>query len=100
MAANEILLPARDYDLAATLDSGQVFSWQRENDSWIGVVGKNFVRLTQMENGIRAEASVAQKNWDWIREFLQTETELATILKTFPDDAPMRAAVASCHGLR
>ena len=29
MAATEILLPVRDYDLAATLDSGQVFRWQK-----------------------------------------------------------------------
>ena len=28
MAATEILLRVRDYDLAATLDSGQAFRWQ------------------------------------------------------------------------
>jgi hypothetical protein len=27
MSATEILLRVRDYDLAATLDSGQVFRW-------------------------------------------------------------------------
>jgi hypothetical protein len=44
---SEIFLRVCDYDLAATLDSGQVFRWQKQNDSWIGIVGKNWVRLTQ-----------------------------------------------------
>ena len=99
--ADEILsLPVRDYDLAATLDSGQVFRWRKENDSWNGIVGKNCVRLTQRRGGIFAETAVPQKNWDWLRDFLQTEIELEKILKTFPDDEPMKDAVASCHGLR
>src|SRR5277367_3918613 len=100
MAGTKIVLPVRDYDLAATLDSGQVFRWQRQNDSWVGVIGKNFVRLTQTREGIFAETVVSQKNWGWLREFLQTEIDLPAVLKTFPDDQPMRAAVAACPGLR
>jgi len=96
----KILLRIRDYDLAATLDSGQVFRWREQNGSWIGVVGNNFTRLAQTREGIFAETAAPQKNWDWLREFLQTEIELEKILKTFPDDAPMNAAVAACHGLR
>ena len=43
----EILLPVRDYDLAATLDSGQVFRWRRDGDVWAGVLGRHSLRLTQ-----------------------------------------------------
>src|SRR5208283_1316361 len=96
----EILLPVRDYDLAATLDSGQVFRWQLVENSWHGVIGKHFVRLAQMENGIHAATTAPVESWDWLRQFLQTEIDLAAILKTFPDDEPMRAAVAACRGLR
>ncbi|HUZ08152.1 MAG TPA: DNA glycosylase [Candidatus Paceibacterota bacterium] len=96
----KILLRVRDYDLAATLDSGQVFRWREQNGSWIGIVGKKFTRLTQTRDGILAETAAPQNNWDWLREFLQTEIELEKILKTFPDDAPMNAAVAACRGLR
>ena len=120
MAETEILLRVRDYDLAATLDSGQVFRWRPERgrlarefqlspragepsallDSWTGVVGEHGVRLTQGPDGIHAETAAPVKNWNWLRDFLQTEVDLAAVLKTFPDDAPMRAAVAACHGLR
>jgi N-glycosylase/DNA lyase len=100
MAAAQILLCVHDYDLAATLDSGQVFRWGERNGSWIGVVGKNWVRLTQIENSIRVETTLPAENWNWLRNFLQTETDLADILKTFPDDEPMKNAIAACRGLR
>jgi N-glycosylase/DNA lyase len=100
MAATEIVLPVRDYDLAATLDSGQVFRWRQNGNFWEGVIDKQFVQLTQIENKIRAQTFSPLENWDFLRDFLQTETNLAAVLKTFPDDAPMNAAVASCRGLR
>jgi N-glycosylase/DNA lyase len=97
---SEILLPVRDYDLAATLDSGQVFRWRPNGNSWDGVVGKHFLRLTQSEEGIHAATTGPVADWTFLHEFLQTETDLAAILKTFPDDAPMKAAVTACPGLR
>jgi len=100
MAGTKIIFRVRDYDLAATLNSGQVFRWQQEGDSWTGVVGKNFARLTQTEGGILAETSTGLHDLNWLREFLQIETDLAAVLKTFPDDEPMRAAVAASPGLR
>ena len=96
----ETFLPARDYDLAATLDSGQVFRWQCSGDAWEGVLGRHSLRLTQMDQGIRIQAAGPVADWNFIREFLQTDVDLASILKTFPDDEPMRAATGSCPGLR
>lgn len=100
MSATEILLPVRDYDLAATLDSGQVFRWQPHGDAWIGVLGKHFIRLTQTADGIHAKTVAPVNDWNFLREFLQTELDLSAVLKTFPDDESMRAAVARCRGLR
>jgi N-glycosylase/DNA lyase len=98
--ATRIIFRVRDYDLAATLNSGQVFRWQQNENSWIGVVGKNFARLTQTDGGILAETSTGIDDLDWLRDFLQTGTDLDAVLKTFPDDEPMNRAVASCRGLR
>ncbi len=96
----EILLPVRDYDLAATLDSGQVFRWRQTGGAWHGVVGRHFVQLTQTENGIHAMTSAPVEDWNFLREFLQANVDLSAVLKTFPDDEPMRHAVAACRGLR
>ena len=100
MAATKIIFRVRDYDLAATLNSGQVFRWQQTENSWTGVVGMNFARLTQTDGGILAETSTGIDDLDWLRDFLQTGTDLDAVLKTFPDDEPMNRAIASCRGLR
>ncbi len=70
----EILLPVRDYDLAATLDSGQVFHWQRDGDAWTGVLGKHFLRLKQKPEGIHAQSATAPPSPTGIFscEFLQS----------------------------
>lgn len=95
-----MFLPARDYDLAATLDSGQVFRWQQIGSEWHGVLGPHSLRLSQGENGIRARAGAPVSDWNFLRHFLQIESDLAAILKSFPDDAPMNAAVSASPGLR
>jgi len=95
-----ILLPVRDYDLAATLESGQVFRWREENGVWTGAVGQHRVQLTQTADGICAETDTPVADWQWLRDYLQTEVELDAVLKTFPDDEPMRNAIAACCGLR
>ncbi len=100
MAATEILLRVRDYDLAATLDSSQVFRWQPVDNYWHGVVGQHSLQLKQKGNVIHATALAPVKSSQFLRHFLQTETDLAAILRTFPDDEPMRRAVAACPGLR
>ncbi len=98
--AKEISLRVRDYDLAATLDSGQAFRWQLHDGAWTGVIGRHGVRLTQTPDGIHAEAAGAVSGWQWLHDYLQTDADLGAVLKTFPDDAPLRAAVAACRGLR
>ena len=98
--AMEIFLRVRDYDLSATLDSGQAFRWQPDNGSWTGVIGRRQVRLTRVRDGIRAETAGPVADWQWLRDYLQTDVDLDAVLKTFPDDAPMRNAVAACRGLR
>lgn len=97
---NQILFCVRDYDLAATLDSGQVFRWHAVGSSWHGVLGQHFLKLTQTDAGIHAAAAAPVDDWNFLREFLQTEVDFAAVLKTFPEDEPIRNAVAACHGLR
>ena len=91
----------RDYDLAATLGCGQAFRWQQVGDAWEGVVAGRWVSLRQPDtDSILATAAAPQTDWEWLADYLQTEVELPIVLATFPDDEPMRAAVAHCRGLR
>lgn len=93
-------LPARDYDLAATLACGQAFRWRETTSGWEGVIGGRWVRLRSDSDVIIVETSAPSADWRWLTDYLQTELDLAAVLATFPDDAPLRASVAACRGLR
>jgi N-glycosylase/DNA lyase len=110
--ASRIFL-VHDYDLAATLNSGQTFRWQLREGWWEGVIGLRWVRLraeavsrtsekaAENESSvIIAEAAEPVNDWRWLADYLQVGLNLADILGAFPDDQPMRLAVAACRGLR
>jgi N-glycosylase/DNA lyase len=90
----------RDYDLSATLTSGQSFRWQWRDESWIGVVENHWVRLRGDDFSITAETAQPVLDWTWLTEYLQLDLDLGEVLLKFPDDEPMRTAVTACRGLR
>jgi N-glycosylase/DNA lyase len=92
--------PILDYDLAATLDCGQAFRWQRHGGAWTGVIGGRWVRLSCDGEFLIAETAEPQTTWRWLEDYLQLEVRLDEVLRTFPRDRPMRTAVRACRGLR
>src|SRR5262245_560161 len=94
----EISIPVRDYDLAATLTSGQAFRWRKVGGSWEGVIGTYWVRLTHRADSVLAQAAETVTDWGWLTHYLQTDVDLKPILLTFPEDAAMRASIAACRG--
>lgn len=92
--------PVRNYDLAATLESGQVFRWTPVAGGWEGIVAGHWVRLSATARTLTAETCVPQSDWTWLARWLRVEDDLAAILATFPPDPPLQAAVSTCGGLR
>jgi N-glycosylase/DNA lyase len=92
--------PVEQYDLAATLTSGQAFRWWRSAEAWDGVIGAHWVRLRQAPGQILAETTTPPGDWQWLRHYLQLEVDLEAILDSFPGDDPIRRSVAACRGLR
>lgn len=90
----------RDYDLAATLTSGQAFRWEVRGGGWTGIAHGRWVKLRQRDQNLIAETAVAQTDWQWLADYLQVAVKLDAVLATFPEDAPMLAAVSACRGLR
>jgi N-glycosylase/DNA lyase len=100
MTAGKTVFKVRDYDLAATLDSGQAFRWRQENGVWLGVIHGRSLRLRQVGDSIHAASPLPGDDWRWLERYLQLDTDLEAVLRTFPDDPPLREAVAACRGLR
>lgn len=96
------IFPAKNYNLAATLTSGQAFRWYpaKGYDAWEGVIGHDHVRLREREAGIEAESLTPNPGWCAIEDYLQIGVDIDAITATFPDDAPMQAAIKACRGLR
>lgn len=92
--------PVRDYDLEATLESGQVFRWTPVDGGWEGIVAGRWVRLTASAGTLTAETCTPQADWAWLARWLRVDDDLAAILATFPPDSPLQAAVRACRGLR
>lgn len=97
---NTKLFELPDYDLAATLTSGQAFRWQPNGAGWVGVIGRNWARLRQEGSSLIVETAEPVPDWNWLTSYLQTNVDLKEILATFPDDEPMRISVEACRGLR
>ena len=94
------IFAVRDYDLAATLESGQAFRWNFIDGAWNGVIHNRWVRLRADEFSIRAQAAQPVRDWTWLQNYLQIDLDLHAVVATFPDDAPLRAAITACRGLR
>jgi N-glycosylase/DNA lyase len=92
--------PLLDYDLGVTLNSGQAFRWTWRDRGWVGVVGTHWVRLQVAAGLLTAEVAEPVADWHWLTDYLQLDLDLSEVLRTFPDDEPMRAAVTACRGLR
>lgn len=98
----QITFAVQDYDLDATLASGQAFRWEKRGASWEGVIGRHWVRLSLSSTGteIRGETAEDLSDWQWLASYLQIEVNLPLVLAEFPQDPPMSRAITRCRGLR
>jgi N-glycosylase/DNA lyase len=89
-------VPARDFDLARTLDSGQVFHWEKRGAGFLGAIGAKVFYVEQQ--GDQLFFSGATSNV--IASYFSLDHPLAEICRSFPRDPAMVAARDFCSGLR
>src|SRR5215208_2333611 len=75
-ASRSITFTVRDYDLGATLDSGQAFRCPFLDGGWNGVIGNHWVRLRADAFSISAEAAAPVRDWAWLADYLQVHLDL------------------------
>ena len=100
LSPTQALFPINSFDLSITLASGQAFRWRKQGNRWSGVVGQYPVQLSVSLDGIIAESAVPVADWQWLSRYLRLDDDFPAIIRSFPDDEPMRSAVATCSGLR
>ena len=96
---------APDFDLEKTLDSGQVFHWQKVGDGFVGAIGDMPVYVERRGNVLtvrdrEAARSPRRSLPGIVARYFALDHPLAEICDSFPKDPVMNAARNFCHGLR
>jgi N-glycosylase/DNA lyase len=100
-------IPAPDFDLAMTLNSGQVFHWEEIGNGFVGTIGNLSVWLRQ--SGDLLQVQTGSEKLDCLKQsslqqaiaqYFALDHPLAEICASFPDDPVMNAARDFCRGLR
>jgi N-glycosylase/DNA lyase len=89
-------IAAPEFDLARTLDSGQVFHWEKFRDGYAGTIGAKGVYVEQRRKRLLFAGVTATV----IRNYFALDHPLKQICRSFPDDPAMGAARDFCNGLR
>ena len=102
-------IPAPEFDLAKTLDSGQVFHWEEAGRGFIGTIGDRAVFVEQQGEVLGAKMASAssrflEKNAQdahaSVAHYFALDHPLEEICASFPKDPAMNAARDFCRGLR
>jgi N-glycosylase/DNA lyase len=104
---NVIKIRAAEFDLAKTLDSGQVFHWEKVGNGFVGTIGDRAVYVEQRKNALTAWTS--REKLDGLKpsslrrlvtSYFALDHPLAEICASFPEDPVMDTARQFCRGLR
>ena len=87
---------AADFNLAMTLDSGQVFHWERTGAGFVGTIRDRAVYVEQAGDSL----SFYGANEKEVSHYFALDHPLAEICASFPNDPTMTAARDFCRGLR
>ncbi len=91
-----VRIDAPDFDLAATLDSGQTFHWQTHGAGYLGTIGDRAAYVEQRGAAVFANPEAAPL----VADYFALDHPLPEICATFPNDPAMQAARVYCAGLR
>src|SRR5213080_1481179 len=99
-------ISAPDFDLTMTLDSGQVFHWQKMGNGFVGMIGDLPVYVEQCAEVLKVSGGEAPARSPRrplrriVAHYFALDHSLAEICASFPDDPVMTAARDFCRGLR
>jgi len=100
-------LDAPDFDLAMTLDSGQVFHWEKAGQGFVGAIGERAVFVEQIGSVLKVREGEPPSPTGQrpvlpgtVAYYFSFDHPLADICAAFPDDPAMNAARDYCRGLR
>lgn len=93
-------IEAPDFDLAMTLNSGQVFHWEKIGDGFCGMIGDRAVYVEQRGDILKVRFGEMRALPKVAARYFALDHPLEEICASFPRDPVMDAARDFCRGLR
>src|SRR5262245_13798984 len=88
----------QSFDPAVSVNSGQVFLWEKHNDRWYGIHGEHVVRFVQKDG--RAEFASFPEDRTWDRQMFRLDDDAGAIFGEISQDPFVRRLVKAYPGLR
>ncbi|PYK56365.1 MAG: 8-oxoguanine DNA glycosylase [Verrucomicrobia bacterium] len=93
-------IEAPDFDVAMTLNSGQVFHWEKIGDGFYGMIGDRAVYVEQRGDILKVRFGEMRALPKVVARYFALDHPLEEICASFPRDPVMDAARDFCRGLR
>ena len=93
-------IEAPDFDLAMTLNSGQVFHWEKIGNGFCGMIGDRAVYVEQRGDILKVRFGETRALSKIVARYFALDHPLKEICASFPRDPVMDAARDFCRGLR
>ena len=93
-------IEAPDFDLAMSLNSGQVFHWEKIGDGFCGMIGDRAVYVEQRGDILKVRFGETRALPKVVARYFALDHPLEAICASFPRDPVMDAARDFCRGLR
>jgi len=93
-------IEAPDFELAMTLNSGQVFHWEKIGDGFCGMIGDRAVYVEQRGDILKVRFGETRALPKVVARYFALDHPLEEICASFPRDSVMDAARDFCRGLR
>jgi N-glycosylase/DNA lyase len=88
------------FSLEYTLESGQLFRWERRGEWWWGVVPGGVLRMKQEGDLLRCSSSSERLDSEFVTRYFRLEVDLDHVLATISRDETISRAVEKFYGLR
>src|SRR2546428_689063 len=88
------------FNLEYTLESGQVFRWEKKGEWWYGQVDGGVLKMKQDRNSLYCESNSDGLDASFVRRLFRLDEDLKGIIGTFMKGKVMTNEVQRFYGLR
>jgi len=88
----------QSFDPVVSINSGQVFLWEKHGDSWYGIHGEHIVRLTRVDGNVEITTFPEDRSCD--QRMFRLDDDAKSIFREISRDSFVRRLVRMYPGLR